>query len=226
MIFTLSMQSLNHGLLLVVFSLDLPNFGVLDSFLLISFIILLDFFCFLFIEVNIEVLFDQFEDRYIPKMRSNSTDISELGAQLVVGEQLNNSDFILLAIFMEPAIPSKPYFISLIIFMVDDFIILWAYFLKRIGEFGGEASDNIGFGDRCREDRDDDRFFAQGSNPSDISLEYCLGDLGFIIECLIVAHEVEINLSKYEQDGFIWGLSYNCLYFLSFLILFLHQSFD
>ena len=137
---------------------------------------------------------------------------------MVVREELNILDFILVTIFMEPAIPPEPYFIGFIVFTEDDLIVVWADGFQGIGELGGETPDNIGLGDGSREDGNDDSFLAEGGNPSDVGLEDCLGDLGFLVQCLIVAHEVEVNLSEEEQDGFICGLSYNSLYFLSFWI--------
>ena len=81
-------------------------------------------------------------------------------------------DFVFLTIFFNPSIPLEPDLFSLVVFLVDNFIVFRAHFLKAVGHFGGEAPNNIFFRDRGWEDRYNDRFFTKATNPLDIGLEH------------------------------------------------------
>ena len=166
------------------------------------------------------------ENRNIPKMRSQGTHVFELRFKVIFREKLDNFDFVLAGILVNPIIPLIPNLIGSLILLINDGIILRRDFFVGVGTLADETADDIIFGDGGGKDGNNDGLFAETVDPFDILFKDGLIDLFFLVEGLIVADEVEIDLAKEEEDGLIWGLSNDMLYFFSFIVLFLDQPFD
>lgn len=114
-------------------------------------------------------------------MRCQGTDIPELGFKVVVREELHNFDFVLVGVLVNPGIPLVPNLISSLILLKNDGIILGRNFLVGVGSLADETADDIIFGNRGREDGNNDGLFAETVDPFDIVLKNGLLNLLFMV---------------------------------------------